>query len=394
VPRHRRAVLGCAALAVALAGCTTRTNTTVAVSGKTLAVYASLPRGTAAGQDLLAAEQLALSQAGGRVGSFTVVLKPLYESSTKDITNNARRAIADSATIAYLGEVPPGSTENGSIEITNEAGILQVSPTDNALELTQTTPAIPKAPNTYYPNLKSDSYTFARVVPSTAVEAKAQVQQMQALGVKKLWIEDDGSPYGAALARAVHDSLPATITVAGTGQTSSATGADALFYATDALNAVGAREPAAAAAKLDSLMGAAPQLKRLFVPSALFDPEFAAKLGPAAARAINISVPGFLHSGFDSQFKAKYGHPPALQAVFGYVAMSALLEDLRQQGGNANRLSSVVNGFRSLSNQQSPIGAYSIKNGDIQFADGKAPFVWAGVKNGSLYPSKFRSVSG
>jgi hypothetical protein len=73
--------------------------------------------------------------------------------------------------------------------------------------------------------------------------------------------------------------------------------------------------------------------------------------------------------------------------------MSALLEDLRQQGGNANRLASVVNGFRSLSNQHSPIGAYSIKNGDIQFTGG-APFVWAGVKNGSLYPSKSRSVSG
>lgn len=373
--RHRRAVLGCAVLAAALAGCAGQSSTTVAVTGKTLAIYTSLPRGTTFGQDILAAEQLALTQAGGHVGSFTVVLKPLYESSTKDITNNARKAIADSASIAYLGEIPPGSSEIGSVEITNEAGILQVSPTDNALELTQTTPADPKAPNTYFPNFKSDGNTFARVVPSSAIEAKAQVQEMQALGVKTLSIQDDGSPYGKAIAQAVRDEAgKKALSVA----SSAAAAADALF--------LGARDPGSAAKTINTAT-----VKRVFVPSALYDPTFAAALSPAAQRSVQISVPGVLHSSIDSSLKLGHSSP---QAVFGYMAMSALLADLRAQGGNANRLASVVNGFRSLSAQSSPLGTYSIKNGDIQFSDGTAPFVWAGVKNGSLHPSKSVSVSG
>jgi branched-chain amino acid transport system substrate-binding protein len=356
------------------AGCTSRSNTTASVSGKALSVYSSVPR-TSLGTDLYEAEQLALGS--GQVGGFTVALKRLPESSTKDITNNARAAIKDTHTIAYLGETVPGSTEDGSVEITNEAGILQVSPTDNALELTQSTPVVPGAPSTFYPDLKTFSYTFARVVPRAAVEAKAQVDEMRALGVKKLWIEDDGSHYGKAIARAVHDAVGGrSITVVGTGPTSSAGGADALF--------LGAKDPTAAAATLNTL----PSNLKLFVPSALYDPAFATALTPTAY----VSVPGALHSTFDAQFKATYHRPPAIQAIFGYMAMSALLADLRQQGSSANKLSSVINGFRSLSNQQSALGVYSIKNGEIEFASGKAPFAWVTAKAHNFHPYKSAQV--
>jgi hypothetical protein len=122
---------------------------------------------------------------------------------------------------------------------------------------------------------------------------------------------------------------------------------------------------------------------QLFVPAALYDPTFAAALsGSPVERRVRISVPGKVaHS-------LKLGASPSPEAVFGYIAMSALLTDLRNQGGNANKLSSVVSGFRALSNQSSPLGTYSIKNGDIEFHNGKAPFVWARVESGQLAVSR------
>ena len=331
----RWAVVVGAALPLMGASCATQASTTLAVTGKTLRVYSSVPN-TPVGNDVFDAEKLALDKAGPQIGSFTVELRRLYESSTKDITNNARAAIKDNNTIAYLGEVAAGTSEDGSVEITNQIGLLQVSPTDNALELTQSTPAVPGAPNTFYPSKKSFSYTFARVVPSTAVEAQVQVAEMHKLKVNQLWIENDGSPYGRAIARAVQDDATGKVTLA-----QSATAADAVF--------LGARDPVKAAVMLNGLSG-----KQLFVPSALYDPTFASKFS-----TIHISVPGKVVPSL------KLGPNPAPQAVFGYIAMKALLTDLHNQGGNANKLASVVDGFRSLSGQSSPLGTYSInQNGD------------------------------
>ena len=50
------------------------------------------------------------------------------------VRQRARLAIIDSSTIAYLGEIAPGAPTQ-TVGITNALDVLQVSPTDNALEL-------------------------------------------------------------------------------------------------------------------------------------------------------------------------------------------------------------------------------------------------------------------
>ena len=322
---------------------------------------------------MLDAERLALSQLGSKVSGFTIRFAALDAKPSA----NARTAIQDTSTIAYLGELDPGISA-GTIGITNAQDLLQVSPTDTALELTQSTPAVHGAPNNYYEAKGTYGFTFARVVPTSAAEAKAQVAMMGSLSVKKLYVAHDASPYGEAIAYAVRKQASgAGISVAQGPPTAagfSSSGADAVFF--------GASETAAgAAAKLFGAVGA--HGVKLFAPSALAS----ATLPPGTY----VSEPGFLpkqvpalgQSQFVKPFEARYGHAPATEAIFGYEAMAAVLAVLRQAGGNANDRTTVVKDFFAIRNRQSVLGTYSIDSaGDPNIA----PFVFSRFKGGALVP--------
>ncbi len=172
-----------ACAAVALAGCSTNAKggaSTVTVSGTTLTVYASQPPGGSGGQeasDIVDAEQLALQHAGGKAGKYTVKLVELHG---QELSDNARTAIENQTSIAYLGELQPGTSQI-PVEITNQQGLLVVSPADTAAYLTQPVPPpVATSPSSYYPSRSTYNETFARVVPNSAVEAKAIVAEMQA----------------------------------------------------------------------------------------------------------------------------------------------------------------------------------------------------------------------
>jgi branched-chain amino acid transport system substrate-binding protein len=371
----------CVALAAALAGCAAAANSTVTVAGHTLTVYQSAPSGTAGGQaaqDVLDAERLALQQAGSQVGRYTVRLVTL---SGGKLSGHARTAIQDTSAIAYLGEIDPGDSAD-SVGITNAQGLLQVSPTDTALELTVPSTAVPGSPSVYYESLKTHGQTFARVVPNTSLEAKALISEIQARGVKRLYLATDGSDYGKALLLALtNDAAGASVTVQ-----HSPSGADGAFYA--------GASPAAAAQAFNQLATAAPSAK-LFGPSALASPDFVSALSPAAAQQTEVSSPGFLSSklpagaaqSFTTPFRSSFGHAAAPQAIFGYEAMNAVLAVLREAGTSANNRATVVHDFLTLKNRQSVLGTYSIDSaGDTNLG----PFVISHVRAGQLQP--FRSL--
>ena len=87
-------------------------------------------------QDVLAAEQLAFRESGGKAGNYTVRLHTL---DGRELSDNARTAVADKTAVAYLGELQPG-TSDISTEIINQQGLLEISPLDTAAYLTQTVP--------------------------------------------------------------------------------------------------------------------------------------------------------------------------------------------------------------------------------------------------------------
>lgn len=371
--------LGGGALATMLsaAGCSS-TPATPPISGSRLTVYLSDPTGLSPDQqDVVDAEKLAFSKSGGRAGSYRL---SLHVVTAARLSDNARAAITDTQTIAYLGEVVPGSSAD-TIGITNALDILQVSPTDSASALTVSTPAVPGSPGRYYENLTTYGHTFARMVPSTSHEAVALVAEMQSLGVKKLRVQTDGSAYGRALMSAI------TANASGAGVTLAPTGssADGLVYA--------GGDRAAATRALDSAAAADPKLK-LFVASALADGQFAAGLAPDAQKQLYASSPGFLPSsltaaqrGFVTSFRTTYGHAPSTQAVFGYAAMQAVLHVLGQAGSKAGTRSTVVSDFMKLKYADSVLGAYSIdKRGDTSLAG----FVIERVRHGRLVPVQAR----
>jgi branched-chain amino acid transport system substrate-binding protein len=368
--------VACAAVLVAVAGCTAAGTSSVTVSGQTLTIYASLPPAGAATsetQDVFDAEQLALKQTGSQLGTLTVRLAPVQGPK---ISDNARTAIQDTSAIAYLGELVPGDSAD-SIGITNAQDLLQISPTDTAAALTQATPAVPGSPGLYYESAKTYGRTFARVVPSTELEAKALVAEMQSLRVSRLTVASDGSDYGKALGRAVRDDAGSAISLA-----SAASGADAILYA--------GSSPTAAASRFNQAVASNPAVK-LFAPSPLAAQAFVGALSPAAQRTLYVVAPGFYKNltpagqKFQADFQAAFGHAPAPQAIFGYEAMDSLLAVLREAGSAATSRATVIRDYFAIKNRQSVLGTYSISGSGDTSLDA---FTASRVVAGRLVPVK------
>ena len=385
------AVWLCAVAAIAVAGCASNATAgtgSIVVSGDQLSVYASQPPGGSGGQaatDTLDAERLALQQAGGKAGSFRVTLHVL---DGRLLSDNARTAIEDPTSIAYLGELQPGTSQI-SVEILNQQGLLEVSPADTAAYLTQPVAPVSSSPSSYYPARSTYKDTFARVVPNSGAEARALVSEMQAEHVSKLSVASDGSIYGEALAIEVRHAA----TAAGLSLSAGASGADGVFYGA---SVVSRSSRAKATQAIDQIATTNPSAK-LFAPSGLYDDSFVAGLGSGARQRLIVSSPGFMGTDlpaagqtFVSAFKSSYGHDPAPQAIFGYEAMAALLAVLDGQGKNAGNRGDVVAAYRSLKDRSSAIGTYSINGGDPTIA----PFIFARARGGQLVPFKFVQLQG
>lgn len=377
LPRLRFAVLGCCAAAVALAGCgsTTTNNQAVTVDGTTLTIYASQPPGaqTAVDADVLDAEKLALQQAGSKSGKYALKLQVVHKAT---VSAAARAAISDKTAIAYLGEIQPG-TSGASTQINNELGLLQLSPTDTAVYLTQPTPAVPGSPQHWFPAHSNFGRTFARVVPNTAAETKAIYAQLQSRHLARVYVADDGSSYGRSVALEMRAALRAPN---GPSAVGSASGADAIVYA---------GEPDAAATRTVDKAATAAPFARVFATSALYDDHWVATLSASVRRRLWVSAPGFMpghYQGtgpqFVSAFRSTFHHRPQPQAVFGYAAMQALLAGLAQAGPNANSRADVTKDVQGLKDQHSALGTYTLDGGDTNIA----PFIFARPVAGTLVP--------
>ena len=175
--------------------------------GKTLNVYSSLPLQGASrpqSEDVIKGIQLALKQKGGKCGDFTIKYTSLDDATAAagkweagQTSANARKVAQDDNAIAYIGEFNSGASAI-SIPLNNEAGILQVSPSNTALGLTKGgAGAAPGEPDKYYP---TGERTYGRVVPIDTIQGAAQAQYMKDEGVTSVYILDDAEVYGKGVA--------------------------------------------------------------------------------------------------------------------------------------------------------------------------------------------------
>jgi branched-chain amino acid transport system substrate-binding protein len=403
--RVRRLCLVVAALAFApsLAGCGGVGTSPASQSiGDQLTIYSSLPLqgpSAAISRQIVGGEKLALADAGGRVGRYTISYALRDDSSATsgewdpDVTAaNAKAAAQDPTTIAYLGDFNSGATAI-SLPLTNAAGILQVSPASPYVGLTSSLDAGQGEPERFY---LAGKRTFGRVAPGDPVQAAAQVALMRRLGVHSVYVIADQDPFDVPLAQIVSgDARQAGIAVKGedtitilpgsnfSGEVAKVaeSGAQAVF-----LSATATSE----AAYLARLLHATTPHLSLLASSAMLNPVFTTRLG-SAETATFVASPLLATGHYPvsarrvlAEYTRRFASAGEPYALYGYEAMSVTLASIRAAGPRGDDRQAVIGRFFATHDRPSVLGVYSMQpNGETTLSAyaidrlvGGAPVFW------------------
>ncbi len=377
-----RAVLACvvAGLALALTACGDKPvdDGGPKTGSRTITIYSSLPQygpDRQQSQDMVNAIKLAIEENGGKAGALTITYVAL-DSSTREaaqwtddrVLDNARQAVRDINAIAYIGDQDSAATAL-SLPLTNEGGVLQVSPTSSYDGLTRPGGVRTGEPERFYPSAKR---TFARMVPADHVQASALVGYMKTEGVRTLALIGDRDLEGGGLADQVSKAATAQgITVVDKGRIDAkkgdlgghardvaATGADAFLFAGDS---------GTGAARMIQAVGRTAPDMLLFGPSAVAVPSVLDELGVAVKRRLRITTPTLpprllpaSARTFRARFRAAFGRAPAPEALLSYEATQAVLASIRAAGARGNDRNAVIAAFRGIRDRRSVLGTYSI----------------------------------
>jgi branched-chain amino acid transport system substrate-binding protein len=326
---------------------------------------------------MVGGEKLALAQVGGHVGPYKIGFVSLDDSNPTSgqfspgvTATDAKTAAQDTSTIAYIGDYDSAATAV-SLPLINAAGILQVSPASPYQGLTSSLDAGQDEPERFYPNGRR---TFGRLQPGDAVQAGAQVQLMRSLGVRKLYVLDDEDPFEVPLASLVAgDAASAGMTVAAHDSISTTTGAtytgeiekivkseaQAVFFA-------GGDGPGPVAL-WQALHSADPHLS-LLGSSSMASEEFTSRIG-AAASATYLTTPILPESFYPrsarrvlSDYRRQFGGEASPYVLYGYEAMSVVLDAIRRTREHGNDRVAVIDRYFATRNRDSVLGRYSVQS--------------------------------
>lgn len=298
-----RAFLAVTLVAAALAGCGDRSGIEAGgrIPGTILTVHVLAPREgprAQATRDLVRGAKLALAQAHGRVGRYTVQfaaddqpVRPDGDFDPEAIALAARMVVSDPGGIAVIGDLDP-ATAAISAPIFNAVGLLHISPIspqrfvqpariENLFALGPTDAQLAQA-------------IRARATPPIAVEAE---------------------PGGEGLARALGKTVPTAR-------------ARTVVYAGD--------DPVNARGVIDGIRREN-RRARIIVPPGLAGVD----LGPRVSAIAPVA--GDPPAGYAAAFG---GDAPGPYAVVGYRAMQDVLAAIRRAGRRAQRRGALIAAFR------------------------------------------------
>ena len=357
--------------------------------GKTINIYSSLPlQGANSAQTLPTVNgmKLALSEAGGKAGQFTVKYTSLDDSTaakgTYDLTQcaaNARKVATDPQAVAYLGEFNSGCTEV-SLPILNQAGVPMISPANTWVGITFALKgaSAPGEPQKYYP---TGNRTYLRILPTDAIQAPSDLLAMKQAGCTKVAEANDKTPYGAGIAQIVElDKAAYGIdVVSNTGidptapnyrsyaSTIKGQGADCFFFGGITANG---------GVQIVKDVHAAIPTAKIFGPDGVCTSAWTnAKMGgvPASVDPLiqctvaTLNLPAYPGGKqFLAAYKAKYGVAnPDPYAIYGYEDMKLVLDTIKGLGSQGNSKSAVLKALFATKNRQSVLGTYGFNaNGD------------------------------
>ena len=375
----------CAAALVAASGCGDEQSRAGRVPGDTLTIFSSLPlQGPHAdqAQSIVNAEKLALREAGGRAGEFKINFASADDATAggdrvgwdpDKTAENARKAVENTRTIAYVGDFDSGATAI-SLPISNEAGFVQVSPASTAVGLTKFAPGAEAGePDKFYP---SGERTFARVVPADDVQASAAARWTRRLGARTVFVLGDRSLEGDGLAELyVAAAKDAGLRVVGQERMDPRDEdyrdlvRDIGRLRPDAVYFGGGAESNAVRLWRD-LHAALPQALKVGSNNLLV-PGFYGRLGAAEARTHITSAaqdPTRLPARgrrFVADYRREFGEPPDRFAAYGHAAMALLLDAIGRAGAEADERERVVRETLGTQGFESAVGTFSIdENGD------------------------------
>jgi branched-chain amino acid transport system substrate-binding protein len=381
-------------LAAVVTGCGGGSSSGGKVSGSTLTIYSSLPLQGASrvqGAATVNGAKLAVKQAGGKVGKYTIKYVSLDDSTAQagkwdpgQTSTNARKAASDKTTILYIGEFNSGASAI-SIPILDRAGIGQISPSNTAVGLTSNAAgAEPGEPTKYYPTGKRN---YVRVVPKDTVQAAADAAILKSDGCKKPYILNDKEVYGAGLATNAVDALkaqgipalgnegwdPKAPNYRSVASSIKAKGVDCVFISGIVNNnAVQLTKDLASAMPTAQILGpdgvctaTYTDPKQGGIPTSL---DSRVQCTVATLDPAKYPPEG---KAFFSLYKKTYpGTTPDPYAIYGYESMSLALDAIKRAGANGNDRQDVINQLFATKNRASVLGTYSInKDGDTSITD-------------------------
>jgi branched-chain amino acid transport system substrate-binding protein len=361
-----------------------------ASGGKTIDIYSSLPLQGAVNVQtipLVNGIKLALAEAGGKAGQFTVNYISLDDSTatsaatTCDVNQsqaNARKAATDTKAVLYIGEFNSGCSKV-TIPILNQAGVPQISPANTYVGLTTNDPgSAPGEPQKYYPTGKR---TFLRIVPRDSIQAEAGDIAMKAAGCSRVAVANDKTAYGAGLATQVQlHAKENGLTV--TGDTAlDPTSPNFRAYASSVkgqgVNCVYTGFNPTGEVELVKDINAAIPTAKMFggdgiCSSAVTNPAkggFPKSIAPlffCTQPALDLKAyPG--GASFLAAYKAKYGVAnPEPYSIYGYEAMKLGLATIAGLGSKGNSKSAVLAALFATKNYKGVTGTFGFDaNGDI-----------------------------
>jgi branched-chain amino acid transport system substrate-binding protein len=342
----------------------------------TIKIVSSLPRtGSANAQTttIVNGIKLAIDEAGGKVGDFTIVYEDWDDASAKKgdwdpevEAANADKAVKDPDVMAYIGTYNSGAAKI-SMPVLNKAGLAMISPANTYPGLTKPGLGEANEPGVYRP---SGKVTYFRIVPADDMQGALAAKWMQKMGGKSVYVLHDNQLYGKGVATVFQQTAEDLgLKVLGFEAVDSkaqeykslmtkikATNPDFVYYGGTTQSNAG---------QIAKDLVAVGLAAKLMVPDGCFENAFISAAGPE-----NVNDRAFITFGglpapelkgkgaeFVEKYKAKYGTEPEAYAVYGYVSAQVALDAIKR-AGKKDRLA-IVDAIAQYKAEDGPLGGFN-----------------------------------